>query len=169
VIIGQDPYHNPGEAHGLAFSVKRGVKTPRSLGTIFREIMACNFMATKPIHGNLDCWADQGVLLLNTVLTVEANNQNSHKNKGWERFTDAIVDALNHRPGPGLVFLLWGRPAQEKGSKIDRRKHLVIETCNPAAYGNIAAGQSFSGSKCFARANQWLVAHGRPAVNWRVY
>lgn len=168
VIIGQDPYHNTGQGHGLAFSVKHGVQTPPSLRNMIDEAIACGYMKSRPSHGNLNYWASQGVLLLNNVLTVEAHKADSHKKKGWETFTDAVVHALNKRAGPGIVFLLWGKPAQTKGSKIDRRKHHVITSSHPSPLAYTKTNEPFKGSKCFTRANNWLVENGRPPVDWSV-
>ena len=168
VIIGQDPYHNTGQGHGLAFSVKHGVQTPPSLRNMIDEAIACGFMKSRPNHGNLSHWSSQGVLLLNNVLTVEAHKANSHQKKGWETFTDAIVQALNKRPGPGIVFLLWGKPAQTKGKSIDRRKHHVITSSHPSPLGYTKTNEPFKGSRCFLRANEWLVKSEHAAVDWSV-
>jgi uracil-DNA glycosylase len=161
VILGQDPYHDDGQAHGLAFSVRPGIKPPPSLVNIFKELhndLGCPI----PRHGNLVPWADQGVLLLNTVLTVRAHEPASHKGKGWERFTDAIIRALNARETP-IVFVLWGAPAQKKLPLIDTERHTVIQSPHPSP---LSAKTGFFGSKPFSRINAALQAAGQPEVDW---
>lgn len=165
VIIGQDPYHGPGQGHGLAFSVKRGVQKPPSLRNIFKEVYGTSDNSKLPKHGHLESWAKQGVLLLNTVLTVKSGQANSHKNRGWERFTDEVVNVLN-RESNGLVFLLWGRPSQEKGKCINRSKHVVISTSHPSPLGATKTKSPFIGSNCFQRANDELLKRGKESINW---
>ena len=163
VILGQDPYHGPNQAHGLCFSVKPGVAVPPSLLNIYKELEAdVGFSRVK--HGYLQSWADQGVLLLNSVLTVEAGNAGSHQGKGWERFTDQIVHLLNDA-GSGLVFLLWGSYAQRKGEFIDRTKHLVLESTHPSP---LSASRGFFGQRHFSRANTYLEQQGRSPINWQL-
>jgi uracil-DNA glycosylase len=161
VILGQDPYHGPNQAHGLCFSVKPGVEIPPSLQNIYREIQ--NDLGIKPPnHGFLEKWADQGVLLLNATLTVEAGRAGSHQNKGWEQFTDSIVDHLN-REREHLVFMLWGSYAQKKGAAIDRKKHLVLTAPHPSP---LSAHRGFFGSKHFSKANEFLRKHGKTPIDW---
>jgi uracil-DNA glycosylase len=161
VIIGQDPYHGPGQAHGLCFSVPQGVTPPPSLANIYREL-AEDIGGFVPTHGNLQAWADQGVLLLNAVLTVERGQANAHQGKGWERFTDRIVDQLN-RHGEHLVFMLWGSYAQKKGAAIDRNRHLVLAAPHPSP---LSAHRGFFGCRHFSKANAWLTSHGREPIDW---
>lgn len=161
VILGQDPYHGPGQAHGLSFSVRPGVKLPPSLRNIYKELnddLGCR----APNHGCLLPWAKQGVLLLNTVLTVEEGQPFSHQGMGWERFTDRVVEALNERERPA-VFLLWGRHAQEKAAGIDTDKHYVISSAHPSP---LAAHRGFFGSRPFSRANAFLRSIGSPEIDW---
>ena len=161
VILGQDPYHGPGQAHGLCFSVLPGVRTPPSLVNIFQELK--NDLGV-PIsrHGCLQHWAEQGVLLLNAVLTVEAGKANSHQGKGWEFFTDACIAHLN-KEREGLVFLLWGSYAQKKGQLIDRGKHLVLEAPHPSP---LSAHRGFLGCKHFSKTNRYLEKHGKKPIDW---
>jgi uracil-DNA glycosylase len=161
VILGQDPYHGPGQAHGLCFSVLPGVPPPPSLANIFTEL-GNDLGVPRPDHGCLASWARQGVLLLNTVLTVEQGRAGSHQGQGWEALTDAIVDVLN-RERDGLVFLLWGSPAQAKGRSIDARRHLVLRSVHPSP---LSAHRGFFGSGHFSKANAWLVAHGQAPIDW---
>jgi uracil-DNA glycosylase len=161
VILGQDPYHDDGQAHGLAFSVRPGVKPPPSLANIFKELRS-DLGCPIPGHGYLMPWADQGVLLLNTVLTVRAHEPASHKGKGWERFTDAIIRVLNARETP-MVFVLWGVPAQKKLSLIDTSRHTVIQSAHPSP---LSAKTGFFGSKPFSRINAALQAAGQPPIDW---
>jgi len=161
VILGQDPYHGPGQAHGLCFSVLPGVPPPPSLANIFTEL-GRDLGVPRPDHGCLASWARQGVLLLNTVLTVEQGRAGSHQGKGWEALTDAIVDVLN-REREGLVFLLWGSPAQAKGRQIDASRHLVLKSVHPSP---LSAHRGFFGSGHFSKANAWLADHGQAPIDW---
>jgi len=163
VIIGQDPYHGPGQAHGLCFSVQPGVPIPPSLQNIFKEIHN-DLGLRQPPHGCLTAWADQGVLLLNAVLTVEDGRAGSHQGKGWELFTDAVISALN-RKRDHLVFLLWGSYAQKKGAVIDRSRHLVLESPHPSP---LSAHRGFFGNKHFSETNRYLAAHGQEPINWQL-
>ena len=161
VIIGQDPYHGSGQAHGFCFSVQAGIDIPPSLRNIYQELNQDIGMPI-PRHGNLTSWADQGVLLLNAVLTVEASRAGAHQGKGWEVFTDRVIELLNER-AEHVVFLLWGSYAQKKGRLIDRQKHCVLEGPHPSP---LSAYRGFFGCKHFSRANQYLRQHGRPEINW---
>jgi len=163
VILGQDPYHGPGQAHGLCFSVQHGVRIPPSLANIYREIHS-DLGLEPPQHGFLQSWAEQGVLLLNAVLTVERGQAGSHQGKGWETFTDVIVQLLNDER-EGLVFMLWGSYAMKKGAVIDRRKHLVLKAPHPSP---LSAHRGFLGCKHFSSANEYLVNHGHSPVDWSV-
>lgn len=163
VIIGQDPYHGPGQAHGLSFSVPPGVKPPPSLMNIFKEL-ATDVGIQNSQTGDLTSWADQGVLLLNATLTVEAANAGSHQNKGWETFTDAAIEALNAQR-EGLAFVLWGSYAQKKGAVIDNNKHLVIKSPHPSP---LSAHRGFFGSKPFSKINAYLTQQGQTPINWQV-
>jgi uracil-DNA glycosylase len=165
VILGQDPYHEPGQAHGMAFSVQKGVKQPPSLVNIFRELRDDLGIETPPINdGCLIPWAESGVLLLNTVLTVRAHQANSHKGKGWERLTDRIIELLNEREQP-LVFILWGGNAKSKIPLITNRRHLVLVGVHPSP---LSAHRGFFGKKYFSRANEFLERHGEEPVDWRL-
>ncbi|MEK5644338.1 MULTISPECIES: uracil-DNA glycosylase [Paenibacillus] len=163
VILGQDPYHGPGQAHGLSFSVKPGVRIPPSLVNIYKELHS-DLGVPIPSHGTLVHWAEQGVLLLNTVLTVRDGEANSHKGLGWERFTDAVIEKLNERDKP-VVFILWGSHAQKKGAFIDRKKHLVIQSVHPSP---LSVHRGFFGSRPFSKANAFLAAHGIKPVDWAI-
>ncbi|RAP76601.1 uracil-DNA glycosylase [Paenibacillus montanisoli] len=163
VIIGQDPYHGPGQAHGLSFSVLPGVKTPPSLQNIYKELQA-DLGCPIPDHGYLESWAKQGVLMLNNVLTVKEGLPASHQGIGWERFTDAVIAALNDRKQP-VVFLLWGKHAQEKASGIDGERHYVISTAHPSPF---AARKGFFGSRPFSRVNGFLRERGEPEIDWHI-
>lgn len=162
-ILGQDPYHGPGQAHGLSFSVKPGVPPPPSLQNIFKELhddLGCKI----PNHGCLEHWARQGVLLLNTVLTVRRGQANSHRGKGWEQFTDRVIQLLNEREKP-VVFILWGKNAQAKKAMIDATRHLVIESAHPSPY---SAHAGFFGSRPFSRANEFLRRIGETPIDWEI-
>ncbi|MDQ0008941.1 uracil-DNA glycosylase [Luteibacter jiangsuensis] len=161
VILGQDPYHGPGQAHGLSFSVRPGVRVPPSLQNIFKEIEN-SLGIPRPDHGCLTPWADRGVLLLNAVLTVEAGQAGSHQGKGWEGFTDAAIDALN-REREGLVFMLWGSHAQKKGQLIDGRRHKILRSVHPSP---LSAHRGFMGCGHFAQANAYLESRGEPPIDW---
>ncbi len=163
VILGQDPYHGPGQAHGLSFSVKEGVRFPPSLLNIFKELRS-DLGVEAPKSGDLTAWAHQGVLLLNAVLTVEQGRAASHQGRGWEKFTDSIIEALN-REKEGIVFLLWGSYAQQKGKFVDRQKHLVIESVHPSP---LSAHRGFLGSKPFSKINNYLQSRGQKPIDWRV-
>ena len=161
VTLGQDPYHGPGQAHGLCFSVQDGVAVPPSLVNIYKEI-AADLGAQTPVSGNLQRWAEQGVLLLNAVLTVERSQAAAHQGKGWERFTDRIVSELNeHREN--LVFMLWGSYAMKKGAHIDRSRHLVLTAPHPSP---LSAHRGFFGCRHFSKANAWLKQHGKEPIRW---
>ncbi|MCF6456949.1 uracil-DNA glycosylase [Pseudoalteromonas sp. MMG024] len=162
VILGQDPYHGPDQAHGLAFSVKPGVKAPPSLANMYKELATDIDGFTIPNHGYLQAWAEQGVLLLNTVLTVEQGQAHSHKKLGWETFTDRVIAALNEH-GDGIVFLLWGSHAQKKGRHIDTTKHVVFNGPHPSP---LSAYRGFFGCKHFSKANDALIAMGKTPINW---
>jgi len=163
VIVGQDPYHGPGQAHGLSFSVEQDVPPPPSLVNIFKELKD-DLGFDPPGHGNLEAWARQGVLLLNSCLTVEEGRAGSHQNRGWEPFTDAVMDCLSGERS-NLVFILWGRKAQEKGRNIDRERHLAITSAHPSP---LSAHNGFFGSKPFSRANAYRVQNGLPPIDWRL-
>ena len=163
VILGQDPYHNNGQAHGLSFSVKPQVDIPPSLVNIYQELhddLGCNI----PNNGYLKKWADQGVLLLNTVLTVRAHNANSHRGIGWEQFTDAAIKAVNDLDRP-VVFMLWGRPAQSKKSLLNNPNHLILEAPHPSP---LSAYRGFFGCKHFSKTNEFLVANGYKPIDWQI-
>lgn len=163
VILGQDPYHNPAQAHGLCFSVLPGVPPPPSLQNIYKELQR-DTSFTVPAQGCLTSWAEQGVLLLNAVLTVEQFKAGSHQGKGWERFTDRIVSLLNEER-EGLVFLLWGAHAQKKGQHIDRSRHLVLQSPHPSP---LSAHRGFIGNGHFSRTNAWLAEKGRKPIDWQL-
>lgn len=163
VILGQDPYHQPGQAHGLCFSVQPGVKVPPSLVNIYKELETDLGIAI-PDHGYLENWAKQGVLLLNAVLTVEDSNANAHQGKGWEQFTDKIISTVNEQCDH-VVFMLWGSYAQKKGKMIDDQKHLVLKAPHPSP---LSAYRGFFGCKHFSQANSYLVDKGKDIVDWNV-
>lgn len=163
VILGQDPYHDVGQAHGLAFSVLPNVKLPASLRNIFKEL-GDDIGIPKPSSGCLIPWAKQGVLLLNTVLTVRAHQANSHRGKGWEVFTDAVIERLGERSEP-IVFVLWGKPAQAKKKLIDAERHVVFEAAHPSP---LSAHNGFFGSKPFSRINETLKAWGQAEIDWAI-
>ncbi len=161
VILGQDPYPTPGDAHGLAFSVNLGVKIPRSLANIFKE-RESNLDLPRPLHGHLAHWAKQGVLLLNNCLSVEAGNAGSHRKLGWQIMTDQIIDAVSQRVS-GTVFILWGADAQAKREKITGSSHFILESAHPSP---LSARRGFFGSKPFSRANTYLQSRDRGAIDW---
>lgn len=161
VILGQDPYHGPKQAHGLSFSVNKDVRIPPSLQNIYKELNSDLGIAI-PTHGNLESWAQQGILLLNATLTVRASSPGSHQKKGWEIFTDAIIAALNEDK-ENLVFMLWGKYAQEKGQIINSNKHLVLKAAHPSPY---SAANGFFGCKHFSKTNEYLTAHGITPIDW---
>ncbi len=161
VIIGQDPYHEPGQAHGLCFSVNDGVPFPPSLQNIFKEI-ASDLGTPAPASGNLTRWTEQGVLLMNATLTVRAHQAGSHQNKGWETFTDAAIRHLAEER-EHLVFILWGSYAQKKGAMIDRSKHLVLSSAHPSP---LSAYRGFFGNGHFSKTNKYLLEHGIEPINW---
>lgn len=163
VILGQDPYHGPGQAHGLCFSVKKGVKIPPSLANIYKELET-DLGISPPNHGHLISWAQQGVLLLNNVLTVEDGKPGSHHKKGWELFTDHIVELLNESR-ENLVFILWGSPAQKKASKLDSSKHLLIKSVHPSP---LSSYRGFFGSKPFSQTNNYLLSRNIKPIDWRL-
>lgn len=163
VILGQDPYHQPGQAHGLCFSVRPGVRVPPSLINIYKELQA-DLGVNAPGHGYLESWARQGVLLLNAVLTVEQSQANAHQGQGWEQFTDRIIHLVNERC-ESAVFMLWGSYAQKKGAFIDTRRHLVLKAPHPSP---LSAHRGFLGCGHFSQANNWLREHGRGEINWQL-
>ncbi|MCA1055042.1 uracil-DNA glycosylase [Rossellomorea aquimaris] len=163
VLLGQDPYHGPNQAEGLSFSVKKGVKLPPSLRNMYKELEA-DIGCSIPRHGSLVKWAKQGVLLLNTVLTVEEGKAHSHRGNGWETFTDRVITLLNEREEP-MVFLLWGKPAQGKRALIDESKHGVITAPHPSP---LSAHRGFFGSRPYSRANQFLKEKGLEPIDWCV-
>ncbi|MGB3184020.1 MAG: uracil-DNA glycosylase [Cyclobacteriaceae bacterium] len=161
VIIGQDPYHGPGQANGLCFSVRDGMPMPPSLVNVFKEIKS-DLGREIPPSGNLERWADQGVLLLNATLTVRANSAGSHQKKGWEEFTDAVIRTVSAEKDD-VVFLLWGAYAQKKGEIIDEGKHCVLKSAHPSPF---AANRGFFGNKHFSQANAYLAENGKPQIDW---
>jgi uracil-DNA glycosylase len=163
VILGQDPYHGEGQAHGLCFSVQDGVAPPPSLLNIYKE-MKTDLGLDPPRHGHLESWARQGVLLLNSVLTVEAGRAASHQGKGWERFTDAVIRQVNSLPRP-VVFILWGSYAQKKAAFVDASRHCIIKSAHPSP---LSAHNGFFGSRPFSRANAFLIAQGQAPVDWKL-
>jgi uracil-DNA glycosylase len=163
LILGQDPYHGPGQAHGLCFSVRPGVPAPPSLVNIFKELQS-DLGSPVPRNGSLEPWARQGVLLLNATLTVRAHKAASHQGKGWETFTDAVIRAVNDKP-ERVVFVLWGAYARKKRPLVDRTRHVVIESAHPSP---LSASNGFFGSRPFSRANAALEAAGRTPVDWRL-
>lgn len=163
VLLGQDPYHGPGQAHGLSFSVLPGVDVPPSLKNMYKELESD--LGIKPVkHGYLKSWAEQGVMLLNTVLTVRHKEANSHKKQGWEKFTTATIKLLNERSEP-LVFILWGGPAKKIGDKIDRSKHIIIEAAHPSP---LSAHNGFFGSKPYSQVNEALTSLGKTPIDWQL-
>ena len=163
VILGQDPYHGSGQAHGLCFSVQPGVRTPPSLVNIYKELKA-DLGIPPAAHGFLEHWAEQGVLLLNSVLTVEEARAASHQGKGWERFTDAVIRAVNEQCD-GVVFVLWGAYAQKKAAFVDRSRHLVLRASHPSP---LSAHNGFFGCGHFSKANEFLAARGKSAIDWQL-
>lgn len=163
VILGQDPYHGAGQAHGMCFSVQKGVRVPPSLQNMYKEINR-EYGYPIPGHGNLSAWAEEGVLLLNTILTVEAGQPMSHRGKGWEEITDQIIRKLSQREEP-LVFLLWGAPAQKKAKLIDSSRHLVLKTTHPSP---LSAYRGFHGCGHFRAANEFLKSRGLGEIQWQI-
>ena len=163
VILGQDPYHGPGQAHGLCFSARKGISVPPSLQNIYKELVA-DVGFVPPDHGCLSEWAEQGVLLLNSVLTVEAGLAGSHQGRGWETFTDSIVNHLNV-DATGIVFILWGNYAQKRGAMIDRDMHLVLESVHPSP---LSASRGFFGNHHFSKSNVYLLAQNKAAIDWQL-
>lgn len=163
VILGQDPYHGPNQAHGLCFSVKKGVEPPPSLKNIYKEIET-DLNIRQADHGQLTSWAQDGVLMLNTVLTVRQGNPNSHKGKGWEIFTDRVIELVNEQAGP-CVFMLWGANAKAKQSLITNKKHFVLTTVHPSP---LSAYNGFFGCKHFSKANEFLIKNNRKPVDWQI-
>ena len=163
VILGQDPYHGPNQAHGLCFSVRPGVKTPPSLVNIYKELQSD--LGIQPVnHGYLTSWAKQGVLMINAVLTVEQANAGSHQKKGWEQFTDKVIHVINEQLD-GVVFLLWGSYAQKKAAFVDQNKHLVLKSVHPSP---LSAHRGFFGNHQFSQANAFLVSRGKQPINWQL-
>jgi uracil-DNA glycosylase len=163
VILGQDPYHGPGQAHGLSFSVHRGIAFPPSLRNIFKELKS-DLNIDPPLFGDLERWAEQGVFLLNAILTVKANSPASHQKIGWENFTDAVIEAIS-KQREGVVFILWGAFAQGKEIIIDQNKHFIIKSPHPSPF---SAAKGFFGSKPFSRTNQYLKSVGKDGIDWRL-
>lgn len=163
VVLGQDPYHGRGQAHGLCFSVRPGVQVPPSLRNIFTELHD-DLGVDPPNHGCLDAWADQGVLLLNATLTVRAGQAASHQRKGWETFTDEVIRAVSSKDET-VVFILWGASARRKKALVDRRRHTIVESAHPSP---LSAHNGFFGSRPFSRTNEALVAAGREPIDWRI-
>jgi uracil-DNA glycosylase len=163
VILGQDPYHGEGQAHGLCFSVRPGVRIPPSLVNIYKEMQADLGIAPAR-HGFLEHWARQGVLLLNSVLTVEMGRAASHQGRGWERFTDAVIRVVNEQEKP-VVFILWGAYAQKKAAFVDQSRHLVLRSAHPSP---LSAHNGFFGSRTFSKANAFLASHGRTPIDWQL-
>jgi uracil-DNA glycosylase len=163
LLLGQDPYHDDGQAHGLCFSVKPGVPAPPSLVNIFKELES-DVGCTVPNNGYLVPWAEQGILMLNAVLTVRAHSPNSHKNKGWEKFTDAVIKKVNDKQDP-VVFVLWGGYAQKKLKLIDTDRHTVIQSAHPSP---LSANSGFFGSRCFSAINDALRGNGKPEIDWQI-
>lgn len=161
VILGQDPYHNEGQAHGLCFSVKKGVKLPPSLMNIYKEIKD-DLGITEPNYGDLSKWAKDGVLLLNTTLTVREHSANSHSGCGWAWFTDSVIKLISEHT-ENVVFILWGGNARSKAPLIDRNKHLILQSAHPSP---LSAFNGFFGSKPFSKTNEYLISHGKSPVNW---
>lgn len=163
VILGQDPYHEPGQAHGMCFSVRKGIEPPPSLKNIFKELNSDLGIPT-PCHGELTQWADSGVLLLNTVLTVRRGAAFSHAHHGWEQFTDRVIGLLNDRPDP-IVFLLWGRPAQAKAALLTNPQHLILQCAHPSP---LSASRGFFGCRHFSKTNAFLRSKGLSEIDWQI-
>ena len=161
VLIGQDPYHGYNQANGLCFSVNKGVKKPPSLVNIYKELKS-DLNIEIPESGNLEKWSKQGILMLNSILTVEKDNPGSHKNKGWENFTDAVIEKITNLKS-NVVFILWGAYAQKKGEKIDRNKHLVLESAHPSP---LSANRGFFNQKHFSKCNEYLNRYNKQEINW---
>jgi uracil-DNA glycosylase len=161
VILGQDPYHGPGQAHGLSFSVPKGIAKPPSLMNILKELSS-DLNISNRAHGDLSNWAEQGVLLLNSVLTVESGKAASHQNKGWEKFTDRVIQELNDKR-EGLVFILWGAYAQKKANFVDTKKNLVLSSAHPSP---LSSHRGFFGSRPFSKANAWLISKDQEPIHW---
>lgn len=163
VIIGQDPYHGPNQAHGLCFSVQPDVKIPPSLVNIYKEVES-DLNIKMPPHGHLKAWAEQGVLMLNSILTVEAGKPMSHKNLGWEQFTDKVIDIINEKK-ENVVFMLWGSPAHAKAKNVDTKKHLVLKSVHPSP---LSSYRGFFGCKHFSQCNDYLKSKGKEPINWQL-
>ena len=163
VILGQDPYHGPNQAHGLCFSVKPGIKTPPSLVNIYKELQS-DLGVQRQSHGYLTSWAEQGVLLLNSVMTVEKGQAASHRNRGWEKFTDKVIEVVNNREKPA-VFILWGSYAQKKAAFVDRNRHLVLEGPHPSP---LSAHRGFFGCRHFSKANDFLISNRQSPIDWEL-
>jgi len=163
VILGQDPYHGPGQAHGLSFSVPKTAKIPPSLRNVYKELTTDIEGFQAPKHGNLEAWASQGVFLLNAFLTVEHKKAGSHRKAGWEHFTNAVIQKISDER-EGVVFMLWGNFAKKKATLVDAKKHLVLESAHPSPL----AGTAFLGNKHFSQANAYLESHGQAAIDWRL-
>ncbi|WP_100656631.1 uracil-DNA glycosylase [Alteromonas flava] len=164
VILGQDPYHGEGQAHGLCFSVPAGIKPPPSLKNIYKELTRDYAEYAIPTHGNLQAWAEQGVLLLNTVLTVTHGAAHSHAKLGWEQFTDRVIDVIS-RESEGVVFMLWGGHAQRKASHVDPKRHCILNAPHPSP---LSAHRGFIGCGHFSTANEWLVAQKKQPIDWQL-
>ena len=167
VVLGQDPYHGPGQAHGLCFSVQKGVAVPPSLRNMYKELSEDPAVVPKfkiPSHGCLTKWAQQGVLLLNACLSVESGKANSHQGQGWETFTDAVIAACNKSASP-LVFLLWGAPAAKKCQSVNQHKHVVLKAPHPSP---LSAHRGFFGCRHFSKCNEQLARFGRPQIDWQI-
>ena len=167
MVIGQDPYHGPNQAHGLAFSVMRPQRPPPSLKNIYKEIKSNIPNFSIPTHGDLSNWSKQGVFLLNTCLTVQQGNANSHQKKGWEEFITAVIRAIDGRDD-GVVFLLWGKPASERCAAVSRRKHTIISSSHPSPLGATKTKAPFIGSNCFSKCNDALIKMGKDPINWNL-
>ena len=163
VILGQDPYHGEGQAHGLSFSVKKGVKVPPSLRNIYKELEN-DVGFVSPDYGDLESWAKQGVLLLNNTLSVEMGKAGSHQKKGWEKITNKVIEIINEKR-EGVVFILWGGPAQKKGAKVDESKHLVLKSPHPSP---LSSYRGFFGCKHFSKTNNYLASIGKQEINWQI-